>query len=182
MIREPIATERLSIRTFRRTDWPAVHTYMSRPDAILYMAKNVMDEAATKAYIEQQMGDDATDFALIRLADQQLIGHMVFHSWFAPRTYEIGWIVHSAYQRQGYASEAATALLRHGFEAMNLHRIIATCQPENPASYRVMEKIGMRREAHFRQCIYRGEHEGDELWWDEYFYALLADEWKTAHG
>ena len=42
------------------------------------------------------------------------------------------------------ASEAAAALLRYGFETMKLHRIIATCQPENPASYGVMEKIGMR--------------------------------------
>jgi RimJ/RimL family protein N-acetyltransferase len=100
---------------------------------------------------------------------------MVFHPWFAPRTYEIGWVIHPDYQRRGYASEAAAALLRYGFEEMALHRIIATCQPENPASYGVMEKIGMRREGHFRQCI----HRGGDLWWDEYFYALLADEWYT---
>ena len=147
---------------------------MSLPAAILYMAKSVMSEAETQEYIQKQLGDDATDFALIRLADNQLIGHMVFHPWFAPRTYEIGWIVHPAYQRRGYASEAALALLRYGFEEMDLHRIIATCQPENPASYRVMEKIGMRREGHFRQCIDRG----NDTWWDEYFYALLADEWQ----
>ncbi|MEZ4673848.1 MAG: GNAT family protein [Caldilineaceae bacterium] len=169
-----IQTERLCIRPFRNTDWPAVHGYMSLPAAILYMAKSVMSEAETQEYIQKQLGDDATDFALIRLADNQLIGHMVFHPWFAPRTYEIGWIVHPAYQRRGYASEAALALLRYGFEEMDLHRIIATCQPENPASYRVMEKIGMRREGHFRQCIDRG----NDTWWDEYFYALLADEWQ----
>ena len=53
------------------------------------------------------------------------------------------------------------------------HRVIATCQPENPASYRVMEKIGMHREGHFRKFIYRGEN----LWWDELFYAILDEEW-----
>lgn len=182
MITEAIQTERLSIRPFQRTDWPAVHAYMSLPNAILYMAKDVMDEAATQQYIEKQMGDDATDFALIRRDDAQLIGHMVFHPWFALRTHEIGWIVHPDYQRQGYASEAAAALLRHGFTTMNLHRIIATCQPENPASYRVMEKIGMRREGHFRQCIYRGVHKGSDVWWDEYFYAILAEEWITQNS
>lgn len=49
------------------------------------------------------------------------------------------------YQNRGYASEAARAILEYGFKEMNLHRIIATCQPENIPSYRVMEKIGMRR-------------------------------------
>ena len=45
-------------------------------------------------------------------------------------------------------------------------------QPENVASWRVMEKLGMRREAHFRQAL----HQATGEWWDEYFYALLADE------
>ena len=103
----------------------------------------------------------------------QLIGHMVFHPWFAPRTYEIGWVFHPGWHGRGYATEAARALLDYGFRELGLHRIIATCQPENPASYRVMEKIGMRREGHFRKCIYRG----GETWWDEYFYAILAEEW-----
>ena len=62
-----------------------------------------------------------------------------------------------------------------GFETLGLHRVIATCQPENTASWRVMEKLGMRREAHFRKGHYRGA-----TWWDEYFYALLAKEWPSA--
>ena len=65
-------------------------------------------------------------------------------------------------------------MLDYAFEVRDAHRVIATCQPDNVASYRVMETIGMRREAHFRQCIHRG---GDE-WWDEYFYAILASEWQ----
>ena len=58
------------------------------------------------------------------------------------------------------------------FGALRCHRVVATCQPENVASWRVMEKLGMRREAHFRQGLYQATGE----WWDEYFYALLADE------
>lgn len=57
---------------------------------------------------------------------------------------------------------------------MGLHRIIATCQPENTPSYRVMEKLGMRREGYFQQCIPRGD-----IWWDEYYYAMLKTEWRT---
>ena len=138
-----------------------------------------MTEADTRLFVQKQLGDEVTAYALMLRDAENLIGHMVFHPWFAPRTYEIGWVLHPDYHRRGYASEAALALLRYGFTALNLHRIIATCQPENPASYGVMEKIGMRREGHFRQCIYQGIHEGKEEWWDEYFYALLAEEWHT---
>jgi len=60
------------------------------------------------------------------------------------------------------------------FGVLNAHRVIATCQPANVASYRVMETIGMRREAHFRQCT----HRGGDIWWDAYFYALLQKEWQ----
>jgi len=52
--------------------------------------------------------------------------------------------------------------------------IIATCQPENEASWKLAEKAGMRREGFFRKCIYKE----DGIWWDEYFYAILENEWK----
>ena len=98
---------------------------------------------------------------------------MDFHPWFVGATHEIGWAIGRPHQRQGYATEAARALIAHAFETLRCHRVIATCQPENVASWRVMDKLGMRREAHFCQCLLR---EGGE-WWDEYFYALLAEEY-----
>jgi hypothetical protein len=81
---------------------------------------------------------------------------MIFHHWFAPRTYEIGWVLARQFHRPGYATEAARALIDHGFRTLALHRIIATYQPENPPSWRGMEKLGMRREGHFIECIHRG--------------------------
>lgn len=175
MITQPIETERLRIRPFQDEDWAAVYAYTSNPAVMAYIPEGVMTEAQAQEFVhKQQQADSITAYALLRKGDQQFIGHMIFHPWFAPRTYEIGWILHPAYHRQGYASEAAAALLHYGFDTMKLHRIIATCQPENPASYWVMEKIGMRREGHFQQCIYRG----DDYWWDEYFYAMLAHEWE----
>ena len=75
------------------------------------------------------------------------------------------------FHNKGFASEAALAVLKFGFEKMRLHRIIATCQPENTPSYRVMEKIGMRREGYFKKCIPHGNE-----WWDEYYYAILREE------
>ena len=174
MIIQSIATERLLIRPLQEADWAALYAYTSNPTVMAYIPEGMMSEAQAQAFVRQnQQAESVTAYALLRTADKQFIGHMIFHPWFAPRTYEIGWILHPAYHRQGYASEAAAALLRYGFAEMQLHRIIATCQPENPASYGVMEKIGMRREGHFQQCIYRGA----DIWWDEYFYAMLKREW-----
>ena len=179
MITSPIHTERLLIRPFQITDWPTVALYATDPAVMAFMGEGAQTAAQTQDFVAQNAnGEEVTAYALLLQTTEQLIGHMVFHPWFAPRTYEIGWVIHPDYQRRGYASEAASALLRHGFERMKLHRIIATCQPENPASYGVMEKIGMRREGHFRQCIYRG----NDRWWDEYFYALLAEEWQARNN
>ena len=174
MITQCIESQRLQIRLFRENDWPAVAAYTALPSVMEYM-QGVQTTDQTRAFVTQNAtGTAVTAYALVLKAEATLIGHMVFHPWFAPRTYEIGWVLHPDYHRQGYASEAAAALLRYGFAEMKLHRIIATCQPENPASYGVMEKIGMRREGHFQQCIYQG----DDHWWDEYFYAMLAREWE----
>jgi RimJ/RimL family protein N-acetyltransferase len=65
-------------------------------------------------------------------------------------------------------------LLRIGFEEAGLHRITANADARNAASVRVMEKIGMRREAHFVQ----GSFEKGE-WVDEVEYAILAAEWRA---
>ncbi|MBX3011240.1 MAG: GNAT family N-acetyltransferase [Caldilineaceae bacterium] len=169
-----IETERLLMRPFQESDWPAVAAYTALPTIMEYMGEGVQSAEQTQAFVRRHVtGEAVTAYPLLLKAENKLIGHLVFHPWFAPRTYEIGWVLHPTYHRRGYVSEAALALLRYGFETLQLHRIIATCQPENPASYGVMEKIGMRREGHFHQCIYRGEAQ----WWDEYFYAILAQEW-----
>lgn len=175
MLPNQLETKRLLIRPFLADDWRNVHRYTSMPDIMEYMEEDVMSESDTRTFIEKQLTDDVTAYPMILKEKGKLIGHMIYHPWYAPRTYEIGWIVHPDYHGEGYSTEAAHALLRHGFEEQKLHRIIATCQPENVASYRVVEKLGMRREGYFQKCIYRG----NDIWWSEYFYAILAEEWKS---
>jgi RimJ/RimL family protein N-acetyltransferase len=173
-----LETQRLRIRSFRRNDWQAVHDYTSDPDVMMYIPEGPFSPEQAQAFVAESMGEHARAVAVLLKTTNLLIGHMVFHPWFAPQTYEIGWVFHRAYHGQGYATEAAVALFQYGFEALHLHRIIATCQPQNVASWRVMEKVGMRREAHFRKGISRPENR----WWDEYFYALLEEEWFKANG
>jgi RimJ/RimL family protein N-acetyltransferase len=137
-----------------------------------------MSEHESRAFAARNAGEEARAFARVLAGDGRLIGHLNFHPWFAPRTFEIGWILDPRHPGRGYATEGAAALLRYGFERLALHRVVATCQPENRPSWRVMEKLDMRREAHFRQCI----HRGGETWWDEYLYALLAEEYFARRG
>ena len=86
---------------------------------------------------------------------------------------EIGFIFHPAFQGRGLATEAAAALLRLGFEGLGLHRIIGRCDGRNRASAGVMERNGMRREAHLIENEFvKGE------WTDELIYAILQREWE----
>ncbi|MGD9878720.1 MAG: GNAT family N-acetyltransferase [Reyranella sp.] len=174
----PRTTSRLLLRSISPGDWPAIHRYMSDPSVMAWLPRDVLDVAGARAFAEKNAGEQAEALAVIVAASGELAGHMVFHPWIVTRTHEIGWVFGTQHQRQGYATEAARSLLTYAFEILGCHRVIATCQPENVASWRVMEKLGMRREGHFRACLHRPPHG----WWDEYFYALLAEEYFADTG
>ena len=169
-----ITTERLIIRNFEIEDWQDVYEYISDHNVMKYIPEGVFTGEETKEFINQNMGEKAEKFAVVLRDENVVIGHIAFFKYFGEHTYEIGWVFNPKYYNKGYASEAAQSVLKFGFEEMKLHRIIATCQPENIPSYRVMEKIGMRREGYFKKCIPSGNE-----WWDEYYYAILGEEWES---
>ena len=171
-----LETPRLLLRPIALADWPAIHSYMSDPVVTRWLPEGCLDEAQAQAFARKNAGRFATAVAVVERASGELVGHMPFHPWFGPATHEVGWVISAQRQGRGYATEAARALTDFAFGTLGCHRLVATCQPENVASWRVMEKLGMRREAHFRQALYRDTGE----WWDEYFYALLADEHQAA--
>jgi RimJ/RimL family protein N-acetyltransferase len=173
----PIETERLILRRLVPADWRAVHRYMSDPQVTAFLPGGVMSPARARAYAARNARKPQA-IAVIEKTGKELIGHMPFHPWFGPATWEIGWALARDRQGVGYATEAASALLSYAFGALRCHRMIATCQPENSASWHVAEKLRMRREAHFRA----GLAQPDGSWWDEYFYAILADEWRDSKG
>ncbi|MBY7125687.1 MULTISPECIES: GNAT family N-acetyltransferase [unclassified Bacillus (in: firmicutes)] len=166
-----IKAERLLIRNFEFKDWQAVHEYTSDSNVMKYIPGGVFTEEDTSNFVNKNMGENAENFPVVLIDENILIGHIVFHKYFGEHTYEIGWVFNPKYFNKGYASEAAQATLKYGFKEMKLHRIIATYQPQNTPSYRLMERIGMRREGYFRKCIPHGNE-----WWDEYYYAILEEE------
>ncbi|MFD2205202.1 GNAT family N-acetyltransferase [Kiloniella antarctica] len=170
----PFETERLRIRQYRLTD--LVETLRMSQDPILrkWTLSGVFNDEEHKEYVSKSSSDSPKDFILEDKLTGAIVGEMTFHLWTAERTWEIGWLVLPSCQGLGYASEAAKKLIEIGFGTMELHRIIAKATPENKASCRVMEKVGMRKEGLFKQCIPRE----DGSWWDEICYGILAAEWK----
>jgi [ribosomal protein S5]-alanine N-acetyltransferase len=166
-------THRLVLRAIAIDDWRAIHRYMSDPLVTEWLPEGLMSEAQAREFAIKNAGDKPEALAVLTRGSNDLVGHMVFHPWGAPHTHEIGWAFGRKDQRHGYATEAARSLFAYSFESLQCHRIIATCQPQNVASWRVMEKLGMRREGYFRKCILRGPGQ----WWDEYFYSILEEEY-----
>lgn len=88
---------------------------------------------------------------------------------------ELGWCLHPAAQGNGYATEAVAALLRVCFDELRLRRVVANCFADNEESWRLMERLGMRREVHtLRESLHRSG-----AWLDGLGYAILADEWRA---
>jgi len=100
-----------------------------------------------------------------------LIGDLGLHV-IDEATVEFGITLAPARQGRGFATEAVRALLALAFERMGKHRAIASVDPRNLACVRMLERIGMRKEAHFRECLRWGDG-----WADDAIYAMLAREW-----
>lgn len=89
---------------------------------------------------------------------------------------ELGWVLDPAHTGHGYATEAVRALIDFSFTDLGVRRVVANCFLDNDTSWRLMERVGMRREAHLvRESLHRSG-----AWLDTVAYALLADEWAPA--
>ena len=89
---------------------------------------------------------------------------------------EIWYLIRPENWGKGIATEAVKQLLDLGFGELGLHRIWATCLPENPASERVLEKVGMRKEGFLVKNL-----KIHGVWKSSFLYAMLAEEWKRGH-
>ncbi len=89
---------------------------------------------------------------------------------------EVGYIVNEAYRRQGYAAEALAAVIETAFRE-GAHSLYAACDPRNVRSWKLLEKLGRKREAHFRKNIwFRQDENGVPVWKDTFGYAMLKED------
>lgn len=170
-----IETERLIIRKFMPSDAVDLFEYLSLPEIYRFEPGEPisMDEAVELAAERAQ----TDSFLAVEVkATGKLIGHLYFEQRQPPefRTWEIGYIFNPAYQRMGYGSEAAAALVEYAFSHLHPHRIMARCDQKNPASWKLLEKIGFTREGAFKQFAYfRMDEVGNPIWIDAFEYSKL---------
>jgi len=175
-----LTTDRLVLREFREDDLAPVHEYGSDPEVVRYMPWGPNSEEDTRSFLDRalasQLDDPRTtyEFAVTLREVGRPIGGCGIHAIsFTNRSAFMGYCLRRDAWGHGYATEAARALLAFAVETLGLHRMAATCDIENAASIRVLEKVGMRREAQFREdTLLRGR------WRDSYLYAVLEHEWK----
>jgi RimJ/RimL family protein N-acetyltransferase len=181
----PITTERLVLRPFTPGDLDALNSFQSRADVARYLYWGPRSRAESAAALAKRvhsstLREEGQLLAIaVELAETgRLIGDLnLDYRSSEHRMAEVGFVFHPDFHGQGYAAEAATELLRLGFEDLGLHRIIGRCDGRNTASAGLMERLGMRQEAHLRENeLVKG------VWTDELVFAMLEDEWKTARA
>lgn len=176
----PRHTKRLVLRPFRHGDESDVLAYRSRADVVRYMPTEPLPASGAVAFIADRVPAtriQADDDKIILAVEYEglVIGDLLVRvTQMADRQAEIGWAFNPDYHGRGFATEAARELLVLAFSGLGMHRVFAQLDPRNTASARLCERLGMRREAHFREDIwFKGE------WGDTAVYALLDAEWRA---
>jgi RimJ/RimL family protein N-acetyltransferase len=179
----PVRTDRLTIRpcapddfeaTWRLRSWPGVGTWLAQAhaDRAEYERRFHDPERMSLVLVVERDGEVIGD-QMLRIEDAWAQAEVADRA--AGVQAEIGWIIDPAHAGRGYATEAAAGLVRLCFEELGLRRVIAVTYAENERSWRLMERLGMRREVYaVRESLHR-----DLGWQDTVRYALLADEWRA---
>jgi RimJ/RimL family protein N-acetyltransferase len=180
MITPVLKTENLVIRAFERKDLDVFALYRSQEMVAKYQSwasytyQDAIELFEGMDYSAYGTEGDWYQLAISTRETDELIGDLAVHFVDADQI-EIGFTVSPQHQGKSVATEAVARFLRYVFGELNKHRVVATTDVENTASYRLLEKLGFRREGHFIQNIFfKG------AWGDEYQYALLRSEQRFA--
>ena len=182
--RQPIGTPRLLLRAFCPEDAGDLYDYLSDARVYQFEPGDPIDREQAGRMAADLAG--SADFWAVTLQAQPKVIGQIFFKQTEPLhllTWELGYIMSPSFQRQGYGAEAAAALVSHAFQAEPIHRIVANCNPQNIASWKLLERIGFRREALLRQSVYfRVDAAGEPLWTDTFVYARLRSEALAANN
>jgi RimJ/RimL family protein N-acetyltransferase len=181
-LRVHLKTKRLLIREFKPSDWKAIHEYGSDPRVVRYMIWGPNTIPQTKAFLRKKIRQQKQnprsdlDLAVVEKATGLLVGSIGLVVKSPDRQEGVmGYILRRDRWSKGYMTEAAKTIFHWGFRRLKLRRIFATCNVKNKASARVMVKVGMRREALFRENVFEKGR-----WRDTFLYAILRKEWPSS--
>lgn len=176
-----ITTERLVLREYTEADWPAMHEYSSDPEVVKYTLWGPNTEEETRSFLWlcrlYQETKPRLNYGLavtLKDSDRLIGGCGLYDLNLEHREGELGYCFNRNYWGQGFATEAGRAMLEFGLRHLGLHRIFATCDPNNTASRRVLEKIGMQQEGHLHQHRW-----AKGRWRDSLLFAILDSSWDS---
>jgi RimJ/RimL family protein N-acetyltransferase len=178
----PLRTERLTLRPATADDADATWTYRSLDsvgewlteiptDLEAYRVTFVAPARLAATVIVEHDRDIVGDF-MLRVEDAWSQAEVADQAKGAQA--ELGWVLDPAHTGLGYATEAVRALLAHCFDELGVRRVVANCFLANDTSWRLMDRVGMRREGH---AVAESLHRSGQ-WLDVVTYAVLADEWR----
>ena len=179
----PIETDRLVLRPFERGDIDGVVAYHALPTVQRYVCRRTRDASEVAAalnimrgHVSLQRPGDTLTLAMVRRGDRHVIGHVSLHwSDATAGQGEVRFVINPSYSGQGYASEAISALLDLAFDHYRIHRIFTRCDGRNHHSIKLLQQLGMRLEAHYREhALFQGE------WDEELHFAILDREWQRS--
>ncbi len=170
------------LRPFVAADFEAMYAMRSDAEVARYLYQEPLSPEETRDLLTRKMAatawaseGDWLGAAVVERASLLAVGDVGLH-WVSERdrTAEIGFTFDPRCQGKGFATEAARALVDWAFSAAGIHRVIGRTEARNTASARVLEKLGMRREAHLVENEWvKGE------WQSELIYAVLDREWPS---
>lgn len=178
----PIRTPRLALRPHRDTDLDDLLTFHSDPEVVRFVPWPVRDREATRvalaAKLDQVTLTEPGQWLVlaVELRESGTVIGEVLLKWGSAehRQGELGFAFSAAHQGRGYAAEAATAMLRLGFDQLGLHRITAVCVEENDASARLLRRLGFDQEGRFVDDVFfKG------AWTTRLVFALTDDAWRA---
>jgi RimJ/RimL family protein N-acetyltransferase len=172
-------TSRLVVRTFSPADVEAFVAYRADPEVARYQSWSDYTLERGRDFVESLQGaapgepGEWFQLALEDRASGTLVGDLALHvDAQEPRQAEVGFTLAADHQGHGYATEALTGFLGWAFETFGLHRVVAVTDVLNTSSVAVLERVGLRREAHFHENIFfKG------AWGSEFLFAILEREW-----
>lgn len=165
-------TDRLVLRRYKKEDLRDLFEYLSDREVVRYEPYKPMTMEEAAESLAWRMGTE--EMAAVELKrGHKMIGN-VYMGKRDQEALEIGYVFNRTYWGNGYAAEACRALIQQAF-SKGIHRVYAECDPDNIRSWKLLETLGFRREAHLKQNVYFWKDaDGEPVWKDTYIYAKLS--------
>ena len=166
-----LSTSRLLLRPVQEDDLSDFFEFYSQEEVCQYLPNYPWTkENQHDAFHKKKNQQNTTSFSVVY--QDKVIGEVLLMIADMKDTFEIGYVFHPEYARQGFAFEAVSAVIEEAFIHFNAHRVYANLDTRNIASKKLCEKQGMRQEAYFIE-----DYWSKDEWTNSYIYGILKKEW-----